>query len=256
MLRRDQIKILWTVIIILIIIQLASIFLFYQNNYGEVLTINNIEDVAEKATSSVVFIRADEKTGSGVIVASDGYIITNYHVVDDTDNITVRLHNKNIYVAENVGVDKSTDIAVLKINVDNLDFLELADSDNAKVGSEVVAIGNPFGLDFTVTSGIISAVHRDRGPTVYRDFIQTDASINPGNSGGPLLDLNSKVIGINTFIISEENAGELGFAIPSNLVKKIFLTLTNDGKVDRGYIGVIVEDLIKFDDKGNGVFIE
>jgi len=128
-------------------------------------------------------------------------------------------------------------------------------SDKLNIGEKVIAIGNPFNFDFTVTTGIISAKHRDRGPTEYRDFLQTDASINPGNSGGPLINLNGELIGVNTFIISGLRTGELGFAIPSNLAKKITEQLLKKGKVERGYLGVSLNEVTDFNEDGSGKFI-
>lgn len=215
-----------------------------------------IEKVANEVTSSVVFIRTDKGAGSGVIVNSDGTIVTNYHVVEGTKEIKVQLSNDEFYTAELVGTDEETDLAVLKIDAAHLRPVEFADSDNVQVGELAVAIGNPFGYDFTVTSGIISAKHRDEGPSDYRDYLQTDASINPGNSGGALLDKDGKLIGINTFIVARERTGELGFAIPSNMVKEVVDQIVAHGRVERGYLGVSIKDIQQVDKEGNGHIVE
>ena len=183
--------------------------------------------------------------GSGVIITNDGYILTNNHVVENADKIKVTLSDKREFDAEIKGRDPETDIAVIKINANNLPTATLGDSDKAKVGEWVLAIGNPFGLQHTVTAGIISAVGRtNMGVTQYEDFIQTDAAINPGNSGGPLVNLDGEVIGINTFIFSR-SGGYMGagFAIPINMARKIMDQLINKGKITRGWLGVSIQDL-------------
>ncbi len=256
--RRTERKLLWGIVGILLIIQVAMFIKFIQQDVPQsVLPIDDsiIENVAKQATPSVVYIQTDKAAGSGVIV-KEGYIVTNSHVVDDALNISVRLQDKRIFPATLVGMDLSTDVAVIKIPENNLPAIEFADSDKVEVGEPVIAIGNPFGFDFTVTSGIISAKHRDRGPTDYRDFLQTDASINPGNSGGPLLNKEGKLLGITTFIISQERTGELGFAIPSNLIAKILDRLLIDGKVERGYLGVSIEDVTEVDKTGIGRLVD
>ena len=179
--------------------------------------------------------------GSGFIISSDGYILTNNHVVDDADEITVKLSNKGELKGKVVGRDPKTDLALVKVTTNKpLPALALGNSDNARVGDWVVAVGNPFGLDHTVTAGIISAKGRAlEGP--YDDFIQTDASINPGNSGGPLLDLQGEVIGINAQIVSGGQG--IGFAIPVNLAKQIVPQLKSKGTVSRGWMGVAIQDL-------------
>jgi serine protease Do len=190
-----------------------------------------------------------EGLGSGVIVSSDGYILTNDHVVQNADTITVTLHDGKQRVAELVGTDPRTDLAVVKIDpVEGMKYAELGDSDQCRVGEWVIAIGAPRGLDWTVTAGIISAKNRTNigvlGPTGYEDFIQTDASINPGNSGGPLINLQGKVIGINSLIVSASRGSEgLGFAIPSNMANAISESLITSGTVVRGYIGVQIQDV-------------
>jgi serine protease Do len=182
--------------------------------------------------------------GSGVLISSEGYIITNNHVVENADKITVLLQDGVEEPAKVVGTDRFTDLAVVKIaNVHGIAPLAFGNSDDLQVGEWVVAIGNPRGLDWTVTHGIISALHRTdigpSGPTGFQDFIQTDAAINPGNSGGPLLSLKGEVIGLNSMIISQSQGSEgLGFAIPSNQARRIAESLIKDGKVVRGELGI------------------
>lgn len=181
--------------------------------------------------------------GSGFIIDSDGSILTNNHVVENATKIVVKLSDDEEYEAKVIGRDQKTDIAVIKINAKaNLPAAGLGDSDKLEVGEWVVAIGNPFGLDSTVTSGIVSAKGRHIGQGPYDNFIQTDASINPGNSGGPLINLRGEVIGINTAIFSRTggNIG-IGFAIPINLVKEVLPQLRGKGKVTRGYLGVLIQ---------------
>jgi serine protease Do len=191
--------------------------------------------------------REDERSGlgSGVIITDNGYILTNNHVVENADKIKVILSDKREFDAEITGRDPETDIAVIKINAQNLPIVTLGDSDNARVGEWVLAIGNPFGLQHTVTAGIISAVGRTgMGVTQYEDFIQTDAAINPGNSGGPLVNLDGEVIGINTFIFSRSGGYMgMGFAIPINMAKRIMEQLIEKGKITRGWFGVTIQDL-------------
>ena len=185
--------------------------------------------------------RQFQSAGSGVIVdAKNGYIITNAHVIENADEITVTLLDERQLKAEIVGRDKPSDVAVLKVNAKNLVEMPLADSSKAEVGDFVLAIGNPFALSHTVTSGIISALGRsDNNPESYQDFIQTDAPINPGNSGGALVDLKGQLVGINTAIFSGSggNIG-IGFAIPSNMVKAVMSQLVQYGEVKRGMLGV------------------
>jgi serine protease Do len=183
--------------------------------------------------------------GSGFVIDSDGFILTNNHVVENAQKIVVKLAGDDQdYEAKVVGRDPKTDIAIIKINAKtNLTAASLGDSDHLEVGEWVVAIGNPFGLDGSVTSGIVSAKGRHnitQGP--YDNFIQTDASINPGNSGGPLINLRGEVVGINTAIFSRTggNIG-IGFAIPINLVKELLPQLRGKGKVTRGYLGVLIQ---------------
>jgi Do/DeqQ family serine protease len=201
--------------------------------------------------------------GSGFIYRSDGYIITNNHVVTGADNITVRMSDKREFHAKVIGTDQATDIALLKIDADHdLPSIDLADSDSLMVGDWVVAIGNPFpaqGLDRTVTVGVISALGRESlnfgdDTPVYQDFIQTDASINPGNSGGPLMGLDGRVIGINSAIASPtgSNVG-IGFAIPINFAKMVIPELLANGTVERGWLGVEPRDLSWDDVEAEGL---
>ena len=183
--------------------------------------------------------------GSGVVVGQDGYIITNNHVVQGADEITVKLSDKRQFKGKVVGADPRTDLAVVKINAGKLPYLQLGDSDRTKVGDRVIAIGNPFGLNQTVTSGIISAVGRaDVGIADYEDFIQTDAAINPGNSGGALVNMRGELIGLNTAIFSTSGGYQgIGFAIPSNMIKVVMESLIKKGKVIRGWLGVGLQPL-------------
>jgi serine protease Do len=184
-------------------------------------------------------------TGSGVIVSRDGYIITNNHVVEQGDDIQVTLSDKRNFAAEIVGTDPKTDLALVKIDADNLPVLPWGDSGKLEVGEIVLAIGNPFGLNQTVTMGIVSAVGRANvGIVDYEDFIQTDAAINPGNSGGALVNLKGELIGINTAIFTRSGGYMgIGFAIPSNMAKSIQTSLIQHGKVIRGWLGVSIQDL-------------
>ncbi len=183
--------------------------------------------------------------GSGFIVDPNGYILTNDHVVEDGQDLTVKLSDGSEHQARIVGRDPKTDIALIRIDVDRtLPVVVLGDSDALEVGEWVLAIGNPFGLDHTVTSGIVSAKGRRIGAGPYDNFIQTDASINPGNSGGPLINLRGEVVGVNTAIFSRSggNIG-IGFAIPINLVKGLLSQLRDTGKVTRGWMGVVIQDV-------------
>ena len=180
--------------------------------------------------------------GSGFIIDKKGYVVTNNHVIEDADQIRVKLNDDNEFDAEVVGRDANTDLALLKIESDkDLPFIRMGDSDKLKIGQWVVAIGSPFGLERTVTAGIVSAKGRVIGSGPYDDFIQTDASINPGNSGGPLLNMDGKVVGINTAIIASGQG--IGFAIPINMAKGIIDQLKEKGEVTRGWLGVGIQDL-------------
>ncbi len=180
--------------------------------------------------------------GSGFIIDKQGYIVTNNHVIENADQIKVKLSNDKEFDAELIGRDPKTDLALIKIEGANgLSPLSLGDSDNLEVGRWVVAIGSPFGLEQTVTAGIVSAKGRIIGSGPYDDFVQTDASINPGNSGGPLINMDGEVVGINTAIIASGQG--IGFAIPINLAKGIIDQLKNKGEVTRGWLGVGIQDL-------------
>jgi len=183
--------------------------------------------------------------GTGVIVSSHGHILTNNHVVEGMDQVTVTLPDDRTFEAEIVGRDPKTDLAVIKIAAEDLRPAELGDSDQLNVGEWVLAVGNPFGLDHTVTAGIVSAKGRAYvGLAEYEDYIQTDAAINPGNSGGPLVNLEGQVIGINSAIVSGQRGYTgVGFAIPINMAQKIADDLLVDGKVQRGFLGVIIQNL-------------
>jgi len=181
--------------------------------------------------------------GSGFIIDRDGSILTNNHVVENAEKIVVRLADEREFEAKVIGKDSKTDIAVIKIDAKgNFPVPPLGDSDQLEVGEWVMAIGNPFGLDNTVTAGIVSAKGRHIGAGPYDNFIQTDASINPGNSGGPLINLRGEVVGINTAIFSQSggNIG-IGFATPINLAKEVLLQLKSKGKVTRGWLGVVIQ---------------
>jgi serine protease Do len=184
--------------------------------------------------------------GSGIIVDADGYILTNHHVVRDADKLIVVLagNGRKEYEAKVVGSDPKSDLAVVKIDANNLPVAKLGDSDAMKVGQWVVAIGAPFGLKHTVTAGIVSAKGRANvGVADYEDLLQTDAAINPGNSGGPLVNLRGEVIGVNTAISSRSGGFEgIGFAIPINMAKQLLPTLKAGGKIARGYLGAFIQD--------------
>ncbi|MDR0828208.1 MAG: Do family serine endopeptidase [Desulfovibrio sp.] len=189
--------------------------------------------------------RTTHSLGSGFIISADGYIVTNNHVVEGATSITVNLDAKNHteaqYKAEVVGADPETDLALLKIQADNLPFLQFGDSQSLEVGEWVLAIGSPLGLDHTVTAGIVSAKGRNIQSGSYDDFLQTDASINRGNSGGPLLNMKGEVVGINTAIA--QRAQGIGFAIPSSMAQRIIGDLKEHRKVSRGWLGVTIQNL-------------
>lgn len=191
--------------------------------------------------------RIEQGTGSGVVISADGYIVTNNHVVRDADELTVTLNDKREFKAKVIGTDPSTDLALIKIDASDLPAIQLANSDQIKVGEWVVAVGNPFNLSGTVTAGIVSAKGRDihivQDKAPIESFIQTDAVVNPGNSGGALVDLNGDLIGINTAIASPTGVyAGYAFAIPSNLVAKVVEDLRRYGVVQRGYLGIIIRD--------------
>lgn len=184
--------------------------------------------------------------GSGVIVDSDkGYIITNNHVVEDADELKITLGDKREFTGKVIGTDPQTDIAIVKIDGNNLPIAKLGDSDTIRVGQWAIAIGNPFGLTQTVSIGVVSATGRANvGVAQYEDMIQTDAAINPGNSGGPLVNIRGEVIGINTAIFTRTGGYQgIGFAIPINMVKIIMKELVEKGKVTRGWLGVVIQDI-------------
>jgi Do/DeqQ family serine protease len=183
--------------------------------------------------------------GSGVIVDKNGYILTNNHVIRGADEIKVTLSDKREFKGKVIGTDQKTDLAVIKIESDQLPVLRLGDSDNLKIGETVLAIGNPFGLNQTVTTGIVSATGRANvGIADYEDFIQTDAAINPGNSGGALVNIRGELIGINTAIFSTSGGYQgIGFAIPSNMAKDVMKSLIKNGKVVRGWLGLSIQPL-------------
>ncbi len=228
------------------------------------------QSAASKADPSVVHIkslterpvrqrdfngRMSERTlrrqglGSGVIVRADGYILTNNHVIEDATQVQVRLADGTEHIAEVIGTDVLRDLAVLRIDKDELPYAEFADSDAIEVGQWVIALGSPFGFERTVTAGIISAKGRGLGLASdefkdFEEFIQTDAAINPGNSGGPLIDLEGKVVGINTAILSRGGGSVgLGFATPSNLAHDVMTSIIEGGRVHRGYLGIRMKEL-------------
>jgi serine protease Do len=183
-------------------------------------------------------------TGSGVIVSADGYILTNNHVAGSAHEINVKLADGTEHKAKLIGTDPETDLAVIKIEGNNFPFAKLGDSTRLEQGEWVIALGSPFGLEQTMTAGIISATGRDLRSGPYDNFIQTDASINPGNSGGPLVNMQGEVVGINTMIFSRSGGSVgIGFAVPSNLGQKIYKHLVKNGKVIRGYLGLNLQNL-------------
>ncbi len=188
--------------------------------------------------------RESRSLGSGFIISSDGYILTNSHVVAAADDITVKLNDKREFTAEVIGVDPRTDVAVIKIDADNLPAVSIGDPEKLRVGDWVLAIGSPFGFESTVTSGIVSAKGRSLPQENYVPFIQTDVAINPGNSGGPLFNLDGEVVGINSQIYSR-TGGFMGlsFAIPINVAIDIADQLKTDGRVKRGRIGVVIQEV-------------
>ncbi|PWU17370.1 MAG: peptidase S1 [Verrucomicrobia bacterium] len=183
--------------------------------------------------------------GSGVIVSKDGYILTNNHVVDGAEDVKVSMQDGREFNAKVIGRDPKSDVAVIKIEAKDLPSVPMADSEKVEVGDVVLAVGNPFGIGQTVTSGIVSATGRGNAVGLdYEDFIQTDAAINPGNSGGALVDAEGRLVGINTAIYSRSGGNEgIGFAIPTNLARDVMDDLIKNGKVTRGYLGVIIQDV-------------
>ncbi|MBC7366418.1 MAG: DegQ family serine endoprotease [Undibacterium sp.] len=187
---------------------------------------------------------AQEGLGSGVIVSADGYILTNNHVVQGADTIKVALNDGRELTAKVVGTDPQSDLAVIKVDAKNLPAITFADSEKVEVGDRVLAVGNPFGIGQTVTSGMVSGLNRATMGLAYEDFIQTDAAINPGNSGGALVDGEGRLVGINTAILSRSGGSNgIGFAIPGNLARSVMEQLAANGKVVRGFVGVSVQDI-------------
>ena len=190
--------------------------------------------------------RKSSALGSGFIIDEKGIVVTNNHVIQDAEDIIVRVNGDEEFKAKVIGADPLSDIAVLQLET-NQKFVpvEFGDSDKARIGDWVIAIGNPFGLGGTVTSGIISARNRSIGLSRYEDYIQTDASINSGNSGGPLFDMNGDVIGINTAILGRSGSIGIGFSIPSNSAKIVIDQLIEFGETKRGWFGVRIQDVTK-----------
>jgi len=185
-----------------------------------------------------------EGVGSGVIVTTDGYILTNNHVVESASEIKVVLNDGREFVGKVIGHDPKTDVAVIKVEAKDLPAITFADSDKIEVGDVVLAVGHPFGIGQTVTTGIISAKGRATLGLDYEDFIQTDAAINPGNSGGALVDIEGRLIGMNTAILSHSGGNQgIGFAVPTNLARWVMESLVNNGRVERGFLGVNIQDL-------------
>jgi len=202
------------------------------------------EEPGQRGPSRRFYTPPQRGVGSGVIVTKDGYILTNNHVVDGADEVKVSLQDGRRVTAKVIGTDPQTDVAVLKIDASDLSYVEMADSDKVEVGDVVLAIGNPYGMGQTVTSGIVSATGRATLGLDYEDFIQTDAAINQGNSGGALVDTEGRLIGINTAIFSPTggNVG-IGFAIPADLTRYVMDSLIKDGRVSRGFIGVGIQNV-------------
>ena len=189
-------------------------------------------------------VPSEHGLGSGVIVSPDGYILTNNHVVNNASEIQVALNDGRQFTAKVVGTDPQTDVALIKINADNLPVLILADSDKVEIGDVVLAVGNPFGIGQTVTKGIVSAKDRTTSGDGDEDFIQTDAAINPGNSGGALVDTDGRLVGINSAILTHSGGNQgIGFAVPSNLCRWVMDSLVKNGRVERGLLGVMIQNL-------------
>ncbi|MGS2723211.1 DegQ family serine endoprotease [Porticoccus sp. GXU_MW_L64] len=186
--------------------------------------------------------RLRRSSGSGFVVSEDGYILTNNHVVENGDTITVRFSDREEFTAEIIGTDRETDLALLKIDAKDLPTLEFGDSESLKVGEWVVAIGSPFGLDYSASVGIVSAIGRSLPDDNFVPFIQTDVAINPGNSGGPLFNLDGEVVGINSQIYTRSGGSNgISFSIPSHVATRVIEQLKDGGSVDRGYLGVGIE---------------
>ena len=183
--------------------------------------------------------------GSGFVISSEGHIVTNNHVIDGANKVSVTFLDGKKVIAKVLGRDKHTDIALIKVDLENLPYMKFADSKKVEVGEWVIALGNPFGLSHSLTAGIVSAIGRNSvGIANYENFIQTDAAINPGNSGGPLINLDGEAVGMNTAIFSRSGGYMgIGFAIPANMVKAIVSQLMDNGSVERGFLGVSIADL-------------
>lgn len=191
-----------------------------------------------------------EGSGSGVIISTDGYIVTNHHVVDGADELTVTLDDNREFSARIIGTDKTTDLALIKIDCNNLPAITIGDSNDLKVGEWVLAVGNPFNLKSTVTAGIVSAKARSIGANSIESFIQTDAAINPGNSGGALVNTKGELVGINAMLVSQTGSfAGYGFAIPTTIMNKVVADLKKYGTVQRAMIGVSGTDVNKYFDK-------
>lgn len=189
-------------------------------------------------------------SGSGFYISADGYILTNNHVVQDAVKVKIFDIDRREYTAKIIGTDPKTDLALLKISAEKLPYIPLGDSNDVEVGEWVLAIGNPFNQDLTVTSGIISAKGRQLGLAQYEDFLQTDAAINMGNSGGPLINMKGEAIGINSTILTPSQGSiGIGFAIPTNMAKKVVADLKNKGRVVRGWFGITIGDISEGDAK-------
>lgn len=214
-----------------------------ENTVNAVVHVKNVSISSGQMTLQDLFLgrsshRKQLGTGSGVIINADGYIITNNHVIKNAHELSVTLNNNKTYVAELIGADSKTDIALLKIDAESdLPFVTFSDSDQAKIGEWVLAVGNPFNLTSTVTAGIISAKSRDL--TGGQSFIQTDAAVNPGNSGGALVNTNGELVGINT-AISSQTGSYIGysFAVPSNIARKVVEDIMEYGNVQNGMLGI------------------
>ncbi|MFV2031200.1 MAG: DegQ family serine endoprotease [Gammaproteobacteria bacterium] len=190
--------------------------------------------------------RDSQSLGSGFIISEDGYILTNHHVIAGADEVIVRLANREEYVARIVGSDKASDIALLKVEAEGLPVLKFGDSDKLKVGEWVLAIGSPFGFDYSVTAGIVSAKGRALPNDNYVPFIQTDVAINPGNSGGPLFNLDGEVVGINSQIYSRTGSFiGLSFAIPIEMAVDVAMQIKDNGRVSRGWLGVLIQEVTR-----------
>jgi S1-C subfamily serine protease len=214
---------------------------------------SGLDDVTQAGVLSRNLPSADQ--GSGVLVDSDGYVLTNRHVIADGENITVKLSDGRRVDANVIGTDALTDLAVLKIDANRLIPIDWGDSDRCKVGSPVWAVGSPFGLDRTVTFGILSGKHRMvRASTQYQDFMQSDVAVNPGNSGGPLVNARGTLVGINTAIVGDTYQG-VSFSIPSNVARKVYERIRKTGRVDRAWLGVQLDEVADADLTGGNTAI-